>query len=133
MLCNKVLTGNRRSSTPGSSYDRPPRLKGREEGIIRWSELLEKFRSVQERARRAQRYGGDMDDGPQFGIGELKIGDITESKAVKETGRPGNGPPVPAKDASAVPVPATKARTGFGKQLGRFGGAVSGRGKRNAP
>lgn len=128
-----MLTWNRRSSTPGSSYDRPPRLKGREEGIIRWSELLEKFRSVQERARRAQRYGGDMDDGPQFGIGELKIGEATEHKSVKDTGRPGNAPPVPAKDVNAVPTLTTKARTGFGKQLGRFGGAVSGRGKRNPP
>ena len=75
-----------------------------------------------------------MDDGPQFGISELKIGEATESKGGKETGRPGNAPPaVPAKDAGSVPALATKARTGFGKQLGRFGGAVSGRGKRNAP
>ncbi|SPO01317.1 probable enzyme activator VAC14 [Cephalotrichum gorgonifer] len=120
------------SSTPGSSYDRPPRLKGREEGIIRWGELLEKFRSVQERARRSQMYGGDADDGPQFGFGDLRIGDTVETKGGKEGGRAGNSTPVPTKDAGPVPALATKARTGFGKQLGRFGGAVAGRGKRNA-
>ncbi|PKS07071.1 hypothetical protein jhhlp_005668 [Lomentospora prolificans] len=119
------------STSTGSSYDRPPRLKGREEGIIRWSELLEKFRSVQERARRAQRHTGDLDDGPQLGVGELRIGDAFESKGGRD-GRAGNAPPVPAKDVSAVPALATKARTGLGKQLGRFGGAVAGRGKRNA-
>ena len=63
----------------------------------------------------------------------MKIVESTENKGVKESGRPGNAPPVPAKDVGAVPALATKARTGFGKQLGRFGGAVSGRGKRNAP
>ncbi|KEZ43607.1 hypothetical protein SAPIO_CDS4536 [Scedosporium apiospermum] len=120
------------SSSTGSSYDRPPRLKGREEGIIRWSELLEKFRSVQERARRAQRHAGDLEESPPLGVGELRIGDALEAKGGKE-GRTGNAPPVPAKDTGPIPVPTTKARTGLGKQLGRFGGAVAGRGKRNAP
>ena len=55
----------------------------------------------------------------------MKIGESVESKGGKEAGRSGNAPPVPAL--------ANKARTGFGKQLGRFGGAVAGRGKRNAP
>ncbi|KAL1640125.1 hypothetical protein SLS58_007239 [Diplodia intermedia] len=39
-----------------SGFDRPNRLKSREgEGGIKWQELLEKFKQVQERARRAQR------------------------------------------------------------------------------
>jgi vacuole morphology and inheritance protein 14 len=100
--------------------------------MIRWGELLEKFRSVQERARRAQRYGSDGDDGPQFGVGELRIVDSLEGKGAKEAGR-GIAPPVPAKDAGSTPAATSKARTGFGKQLGRFGGAVAGRGKRNPP
>jgi vacuole morphology and inheritance protein 14 len=37
---------------PTPAYERPNRLKGREESHIKWSELLDKFRSVQERARR---------------------------------------------------------------------------------
>lgn len=45
------------SSTPvttNSTFDRPNRLKSREESVIKWGELLEKFKSVQEKARRAQ-------------------------------------------------------------------------------
>jgi vacuole morphology and inheritance protein 14 len=121
------VTHHRTGSSQGSSYDRPPRLKGREEGIIRWNELLEKFRSVQERARRAQGGGGDGDNGPQLGMGELRASDGLDVKAAKNTGPP----PVPVKDPVPPAAAPTKQRTGLGKQLGRFGGAVSGRGKRN--
>ncbi|KAL8802476.1 MAG: hypothetical protein Q9182_003784 [Xanthomendoza sp. 2 TL-2023] len=41
--------------TPTAAFDRPNRLKAREEGPIRWVELLDKFKAVQERARRAGR------------------------------------------------------------------------------
>ncbi|KAI1117793.1 vacuolar protein 14 C-terminal Fig4p binding-domain-containing protein [Nemania sp. NC0429] len=113
------------SGTPG--YDRPNRLgKGREDGIIRWEQLLEKFKNVQERARRAQRLmGGGFDDGPDFG--ELRIGD---NIGIKETtGRlPATGPPVPQKDPVSAPAPK---RTGLGRQFGRLGATVSGRGKRS--
>lgn len=115
------------SSTPG--YDRPNRLgKGREDGIIRWEQLLEKFKSVQERARRAQRLmgGGGFDDGPDFG--ELRIGDSMGTK--ETTGRlPATGPPVPQKDPVSAPPP--KRTTGLGRQFGRLGATVSGRGKRS--
>ncbi|KAI9877244.1 MAG: hypothetical protein M1830_004453 [Pleopsidium flavum] len=53
-------------STPtptSSSFDRPNRLKAREEGVIRWAELLDKFKSVQEKARRAQRMQNRIEDG----------------------------------------------------------------------
>ena len=42
-------------STPSvsSTFDRPNRLKSREDPGIKWTELLEKFRSTQEKARRA--------------------------------------------------------------------------------
>ncbi|KAK3384751.1 vacuolar protein 14 C-terminal Fig4p binding-domain-containing protein [Podospora didyma] len=117
------------ATTPSaSSFDRPNRLKGRDDGIIRWNELLEKFRAVQERARRAQRLGGDMDDGSS--LADLRIGDGTmESKSAKDTG-PGRPPPVPVKDPPAPAPPVTKPRSGLGRQFGRLGGAVSGRGKR---
>ncbi|XXH01131.1 hypothetical protein Hte_007483 [Hypoxylon texense] len=111
-------------TTPGtSSYDRPNRLgKGREDNIIRWDQLLEKFRAVQERARRAQRMmdGRNLDDGP--GFSELRI---TE----KEAPRPA-GPAVPPKDAT--PAPAPPKRSGLGRQFGRLGASVSGRGKRSS-
>ncbi|RWA07559.1 hypothetical protein EKO27_g7554 [Xylaria grammica] len=99
-------TGPRPSVTAPSTsgYDRPNRLgKGREDGIIRWEQLLEKFRSVQERARRAQRLlgGGSFDDGSDFN--ELRISD---GMASKETARPtAAGPPVPQKDTTTAAPP----------------------------
>ncbi|KAJ6090258.1 Protein VAC14 [Penicillium sp. IBT 16267x] len=46
----------RSTAQTASSYERPTgtRLKGREENTIRWVELLDKFKAVQERARRSQ-------------------------------------------------------------------------------
>lgn len=41
-------------TTPGlgGTFERPARLKSRDESAIKWNELLEKFRSIQDRARR---------------------------------------------------------------------------------
>lgn len=112
------------SNAGPSTFDRSSRLKGRDEGGIRWNELLEKFRSVQERARRAQRPGGDFDDG----LGEARVGDGLDARAFKDLARL-QGPPLPVKDtppAAAV----NKSKTSLGK-FGRLGGAVaSGRPKR---
>lgn len=108
-----------------SSYDRPNRLKGRDEGI-RWAELLEKFRSVQEKSRRAQRPGGgDFDDGFSFGGKAVEAADV---KAFKDLALlPGPAPPV--KNSPPAPVAtqaqAQKSKSGLGK-FGRLGGAVSG-------
>ncbi|KAJ5809707.1 Protein VAC14 [Penicillium pulvis] len=46
----------RSTTQTAPSYERPTgtRLKGREENSIRWVELLDKFKAVQERARRSQ-------------------------------------------------------------------------------
>ncbi len=66
----------------------PTGSRGAEDGIIRWTELLEKFRSVQDRARRAQRPGGSaLEDGGPGGltVPELRImGESLETKAPKE-------------------------------------------------
>ncbi|KAI1333474.1 vacuole morphology and inheritance protein [Xylariaceae sp. FL0016] len=112
-------------TTPSASnYDRPNRLgKGREDGVIRWDQLLEKFRNVQDKARRAQRLGGGLDDGPDFS--ELRI---TEGITSKEAARPPVGPPVPQKDVTPAAPP--KRSGGLGRQFGRLGASVSGRGKR---
>lgn len=117
-------------STAGpSSFDRSSRLKGRDEGGIRWNELLEKFRSVQERARRAQRQGGDIDDGLGFGLGSMGMGDrgdgMSDGMAFRNLARPS----VPVKDAPTLVVPAAqKNKSSLGK-FGRLGG-VSSRPKR---
>src|SRR5881394_3900062 len=46
-------------NAPGTSpapYERPTgRLKTREDNAIRWAEMLDKFKSVQEKARRSRR------------------------------------------------------------------------------
>ncbi|KAL2024785.1 hypothetical protein VTK56DRAFT_5606 [Thermocarpiscus australiensis] len=133
------------ASTPSApTFDRPNRLKGREEGIIRWGELLEKFRTVQERARRLQRVGGDVDDGSGLGIGDLRLGGgggdgpgLDPKGAEGRAAGPARGAGPPAPPAKDLPPPAAKAepatakpRSGLGRQFGRLGGAVSGRGKR---
>ncbi|KAL1844103.1 hypothetical protein VTJ49DRAFT_4955 [Mycothermus thermophilus] len=134
------ITPRPNASTPSASnFDRPTRLKGREDGIIRWNELLEKFRSVQERARRLQRPGGgagDLDDFAGGGGSSDLRGHALEGVG-GGTG-PGRGmrgsvparetpPPLPPKPEP----PASKPRSGLGRQFGRLGGAVSGRGKRS--
>lgn len=116
------------SSAPSNAgpptFDRSSRLKGRDEAGIRWNELLEKFRSVQERARRAQRPGGEFDDG----LGEARAGDGLDARAFKELAHL-QGPPLPAKDAPPNPTgsqtAAYKSKSSLGK-FGRLGGAVSG-------
>jgi len=128
VLDTHTLTRSNATTPSGSSFDRPNRLKGREEGIIRWNELLEKFRTVQERARRLQRLGGDLDDGA-LGVGDLRIADGgLEPRGTKELSA--RAPPVPVKDPPP-PTPPSKPRSGLGRQFGRLGGAVAGRGKRS--
>ncbi|KAK0387113.1 hypothetical protein NLU13_5426 [Sarocladium strictum] len=123
------------TTTPSTSsnYDRPNRLKGREDGNIRWVELLEKFRSVQERARRAQRQNLDGDDGPVSGLGELRIGDGAGDTRTRENrGQATMGPPpVPQKDTSMPPPAPPVKKSGLGRQFGRLGGAVSGKNRRS--
>ncbi len=112
------------SSTP-TYNDRPNRLKGRDEGI-KWTELLEKFRSVQDKARRAQRLGGDFDDG--FTFGEARNAESGDQKAFKDMMRL-PGPPLPAKEPPGTPggsqahiqAQTQKSKGGLSK-FGRLGG-----------
>jgi vacuole morphology and inheritance protein 14 len=103
-----------------STFDRSSRLKGREEGGIKWNELLEKFKSVQDRARRAQRPGGDLD-----GL-DSRAGEGLDARAFRDLARL-QGPPLPVKDTPTPPVATTqhKSKSSLGK-FGRLGGAVSG-------
>ena len=41
-------------STPTASYDRPNRLKPRDDGSVRWVELLDRFKGIQDKAKRAK-------------------------------------------------------------------------------
>ncbi|TVY59293.1 Protein VAC14-like [Lachnellula cervina] len=105
-----------------SNFDRSSRLKGRDEGGIRWTELLDKFKSVQEKARRAQRTG-DLDDG--FGMLDARAGEGLDGKVFKESGRLQAPPPL-AKEPPAAAVgahpQAAKSKSSLAK-FGRLGGA----------
>ncbi|TKX27064.1 VAC14 protein [Elsinoe australis] len=135
-------------TTPGTSSssfaDRPNRLKSREDPGIRWNELLEKFRSTQERARRANQ----RNQGPSF---HQSLGLLVPDDDIRQNGRstpvprsaPPMAPPGPAglRPSSAAsltrPPPAPvqpppgaghqKSKSGL-SQLGRFA-RVSGKGK----
>ena len=99
-----------------SNFDRSSRLKGRDEGGIRWNELLEKFKSVQEKARRAQRPGGDLDDGLD---GRFVEG--LDARAFKDLTRL-PGPAIPIKETPIVPAAqAHKSKSSLSK-FGRLGG-----------
>jgi hypothetical protein len=81
--------------------------------------LLDKFRSVQEKSRRAQRGGNEFDDGFMFTESSQDPG--LDSKAFKDLIRL-PGPPTATKEAVVPPPPVpSKAKTGLGK-FGRLGG-----------
>lgn len=131
-----VLTGSdghSMAAAPASSnYDRPNRLKGREDGAIRWVELLEKFRSVQDRARRSQRPNIEIEDTLSAGVSEFRIGEVSPESKNRDGMRGGPaGPPVPLKDQAPPVVSPPVKRSGLGRQFGRLGGAVSGKNRRN--
>ena len=112
--------------TPGATFDRPNRLKPREEAGIRWTELLEKFKSVQEKARRAHRLENQVEDGVSASNAAVSdIKDKTLQDVPKQAIRPSS-----AGGASPRPGPPSgplhKPKSSLGN-LGRFAGGVAGR------
>ncbi|KAK4981048.1 hypothetical protein LTR66_010227 [Elasticomyces elasticus] len=107
-------------STPSvSTFERPNRLKSREEGGIKWAELLEKFKSTQERARRAQRMPMPAEEAHSPPEKEKKV------LAVLEKARPPS-----VQSIGRQPLPSalghTKTKSGLGN-LSRFTGGVAAR------
>ncbi|OTA03391.1 vacuole-associated enzyme activator complex component (Vac14) [Trichoderma parareesei] len=130
----QVVPRSMAAAPASSNYDRPNRLKGRDDGAIRWVELLEKFRSVQERARRSQRHSMEIEDTLSAGVGDFRMGGDAEPESKPRDGIRGGpvGPAVPLKDqAPVVATPPVKKSSGLGRQFGRLGGAVSGKSRRN--
>ncbi len=121
-------------SSSATSFERPNRLKPREEGGIKWGELLEKFKSVQEKARRASRVGDAGDEGTASAL--PKISPETRDKVLpdvpKQLGRPGSAGSTPGQKPQPNPVqasgPTHKSKSSLG-HLGRFAGGVAGRNK----
>ncbi|KAL9126607.1 MAG: hypothetical protein Q9217_004364 [Psora testacea] len=120
--------------TPSTStFDRPNRLKPREEGAIKWGELLEKFKTVQEKARRASRshgqVGGDGAPAPHDAM------EVKDNKALpgipKQATRPSSAMGGTQKPPQSMPPPSGplhKPKSSLGN-LGRFAGGVAGRNK----
>ncbi|PNS20616.1 hypothetical protein CAC42_343 [Sphaceloma murrayae] len=139
-------------TTPGTSSssfaDRPNRLKSREDPGIRWTELLEKFRSTQERARRANQRHQMPSLHNSLGLlaPEDEVGQNGRSTPVPRTApamsqsgqtpgglRPGSAAsltrPPPAPVQPPPPGAGQQKSKGGLSQLGRFA-RVSGKGKK---
>lgn len=131
------------TSSAVSTFERQNRLKGREEGTIRWTELLEKFKATQEKLRRAQRrlLVGDEDEEEEERIeaaraegkrgGEYVLATAVGSAGLNSgTGSSGAPRPVSAQSYHGQPslqlgVAASQAgRDAKGKEAG--GGQASG-------
>ena len=119
--------------TPTAAFDRPNRLKAREEGAIRWVELLDKFKAVQERARRAGRsQQAHVDDGtPVLPAGASEAGSSHKLSSLLSDG-PKHGQGIrPSSAGSAIqrapPAsgPMHKPKSSLGN-LGRFTSGVGG-------
>ena len=112
--------------TPGATFDRPNRLKPREEPGIRWTELLEKFKSVQEKARRAHRMENQVEDGILASTATVVDSkDKSLPDVPKQALRPsseGNA----SQRTGAPSGPLHKPKSSLGN-LGRFAGGVAGR------
>lgn len=125
--------GTSTPQTPSASgFDRPNRLKPREEGGVRWVELLDKFKGVQERARRTSRLQGQPDGDRREEGGE---GGRSKDKALPEVPndptRPSSAMSGSQKQPTAMqppPAPAHKTKSSLGR-LGRFAGGVTDRTK----
>ena len=93
--------------------------------MIRWSELLEKFRSVQERARRASgpTSGNQLDSKPRF----------IDLRNTEGTGPSKPQPEPPARRQPGPSIQAKEAKDrqksgGLGRQFGRLTGVKGRRG-----
>ena len=114
--------------TPTAAYDRPNRLKAREEGTIRWNELLEKFKSVQEKAKRLHRLQDQGEDGasvPRAAGDEDK--DKLSPDAMKQNLRPSSAGSTTQR-AAPPGGPLHKPKS----SLGNFGRLTGGVGRQKA-
>ncbi|KAF1848246.1 ARM repeat-containing protein [Cucurbitaria berberidis CBS 394.84] len=115
-----------------SNFERPNRLKAREEGSVKWTELLDRFKATQEKARRSQRMASLGEDLEVDEEKERRMG--PPPVPPKNAGlRPGS-PAGPMRAASNPPAaqnaqPGHKPRGSLGN-LGRFAGGVAGRNKK---
>ncbi|KAF1949284.1 ARM repeat-containing protein [Byssothecium circinans] len=111
-----------------SSFERPNRLKAREEGGVKWVDLLEKFKNTQEKARKNQRLASMGED-----VGPSPVQDKGPPEVPPKTAPVGRAPPAalnrPLPPVAGPPAAGHKPRNSL-SNLGRFAGGVAGRRKK---
>lgn len=101
---------------PTAAFDRPNRLKAREEGTIKWGELLEKFKSVQEKARRAHQSHDGVDDGtPAISVANESSKEKALPEVPKQPFRPASAAGIPQKQAPTPLAPLPKPKGNLGR------------------
>lgn len=134
---------NSTTATSGpSNYDRPNRLKGRDEPGIKWTELLDKFKAVQEKVKRSMRgglgggYGGSSGGNHSFGMADLNLRSEVDQRSLADLARMQTPtPPLltgskagtgAAAGPSGAPAQGHKSRASLSTKFGRLGGGISG-------
>lgn len=114
---------------PTAAFDRPNRLKAREEGTIKWGELLEKFKSVQEKARRAHQSHDRVEDGaPAISVANESSKEKASPEVPKQSFRPASAASISQKQTPNPSAPLHKPKSSLGN-LGRLARGVSDRNK----
>jgi vacuole morphology and inheritance protein 14 len=116
--------GNRgqQPSTPStvSTFERQNRLKNRDEGGIKWTELLERFRQTQEKVRRTQQRQLMKSHGLEEQAASPQQSHKSVTHAAQDRPRPGSAQEILARAGSAQGHNKGK---GSLSNLGRFTGA----------
>ncbi|CAI6334619.1 unnamed protein product [Periconia digitata] len=115
---------------PVSSFERPNRLKAREDGGVKWIDLLDKFKTTQEKARKNQRMASMGEDVGPSPVQEKGPPDVPSKGAGL-----GRGPPPPSGMNRPPPGVAGQQPAGHRARssltnLGRLAGGVAGRRKK---
>ncbi|KAH6643895.1 vacuolar protein 14 C-terminal Fig4p binding-domain-containing protein [Boeremia exigua] len=131
---SEVGTSSAPQGPSASGFERPNRLKAREEGSVKWNELLDRFKATQEKARRTASHatmGEDMPTG--LDTVQEKESRIPPAVPPKHAGLRPNSPAgatrPPVTQAAANAAQGHKPRSSL-SNLGRFAGGVAGRNKK---
>ncbi|KAK2734803.1 hypothetical protein FQN57_001453 [Myotisia sp. PD_48] len=112
-------------SSASSTFDRPGRLKSREENVIRWVEMLDKFKSVQERSKRSRGAAQRDIDIDRNGLNTSAMANVSLSPgSLDEVGEGSLGKSLPGLPIGAEGAGGSATSSG-GKKLGALGGEMS--------
>lgn len=131
---SEVGTSSAPQGPSASGFERPNRLKAREEGSVKWNELLDRFKATQEKARRTQAHATMGEDiPPGLDTVQEKEAKIPPAVPPKNVGLRPNSPAgamrPPVTPAAANAAQGHKPRSSL-SNLGRFAGGVAGRNKK---